>query len=1187
MDYPKTLTPSDWDKKKGLIAKTHPTGIGDALKALEKLHKAVEWTRYVPDGWVRTSADAQAFDAVLAERVKEVAAKVLPLAAQADGVDTLARKWAVKLGKEKLIPKSATRAAQGVAAAASGYADTIRKFSQQMQLLARTARAKLPQAPSDKEGGDDGEAGDKLFDPQVLATALQRLVRDPKLGAEFGFTPQAKDQPPVLLVSFKIAGKKLLDRIKSEKNAGTGAYGTARVADKVLFLTVEKTASGIVKGARAAAAAAGVKFKSVQLVDPKGVKLESDDEEDEGAQRESEDEGKDELRQLKAALEKLSPRLDAAVKNAGAGQRAALLQSVRQVQDAVKREDIAQARRLLADLVKLVDAPPVPDAGPAKPAEPTAEDKARAAYAELKKSLADQIKAALLLSFHAARVKGLFEQAEAQAKTAGQEKAALQSLAALQQALQAIADQRAAYEKAAPTVLAAMDGAIKSASPKNQERLTRARQAVQVLQQAGDFEKAQAVLVESGKLIVAIRKESTVPDSLSDEAAEGAGAFMQDMNQEADWNRLAARLAAVAKAIDALDKEGAPEVPSLRYELKFVREEAARRHFQDAQEKFAALETRALDLDKAYKNPDRKRWAQMDGDFLSVQSKLDSADMQLGALGLGKAALGLLSTDLDEIRALAEQNRHADACLKLATLKPKADQLENQISALGGHLVLMNKLAPQLAPARAILAGGEPKAAVNVFKAAHDAVKAAEKLDQADRLAGLRTALLRAAEKLVADYAASKPKADSPTSQQLAYRQYLNATQAPQAKLIKRATLYTAALRKMREDYDRLMQQAEQKATVALWTEALDLATQAVAKGQELLRVQREADRAARSFHTRYAKHARAIAGLKRSLKGALSAEQQAFVDAEAALRAEESKPSADYTACQKLLSTRLEPALKKLVDASRQATHAEVEAVGNPTDAGKLIDKKQDWELEILEPSDQTALLRKLRRDWKKLGVTAKQREQQRKVYLATKMDEDFLEHEAERREELVKAFKGDKEMKKAAKDWKGTDWNKRKALLQRVANQQCKAFGFDPVPTIRLVDLGGSKLAVTNGYFDPTTKTIVINTNPASSANDFKKAVDLILHENSHHYQDQLCTGMIDPDKRDARLETQVDLFKANDEGGGYVTGGEHFETYQKQPLEDHAHFAGPEGAAGIMAALGEEEDPDLDLSDVLKLG
>lgn len=1259
MDYPKTLTPSDWDKKKGLIAKTHPTGIGDALKALEKMHKAVDWDRYQPAAWAKTAPNMQAFDLLLAERLREVQAKVLPLAGQAEGVETLAKKWAGKFAKEKLIPKSTTQAAEGVESAAGDYAGAIKKYAQQLQTAAKSERDKLPAMSDEGE-----EAENKLFDPKVLASALQRLKRDIKLSAEFGFTPQTKDQPPVLLISFRINAKLLLNKIKTEKkiSGSVGAYGEARCdKDGNLLLIADKTASGIVKGARAATKTAGVKFKSILLVDGKGTQLESDDEpqddEQDTPQTETGKDEKSQLLELKSALEKLTGKLDGILKTAGTQRRSALLEAVKQIQEAVKKPDVVLAKRLLGELAKLIEAKdetPEVKPTPSKPQDPAS------AYVTLRKQISGDIKAALLLTAHSQRIKSLFEQAEGQLKT-DQAAQALRTLTTLQEALETIARQKSDCEKVAVTVLQAVDEALKTVSTKNQERLKRARQAAQVLMQAGDYEKAQAALVEAGKLVVAIRKESTPSGGVGDDEGEEAGTFMQDMNDEADWNRqsglladvraklgdlqtwadpehaalakalqavdsaastrkfeqagellaalapkvrklhgehplrgqwlgLKQRIDAAAKKLDDLQKDGAPEVPALRYEFKYVGEEASRAQYQKAIDRFNRLEPRINTLVSAYADPERKRWAKMDVDYLSVKSKIERGQRNLKRLNLDTTPADDLATDLDDIEQLVDADDYGRACKQLATLKPKVDKLESRAAALAEHRLAMGNLEIQLDPARCVARGGQPTAAVKAWRDAENALNAALTLDKADKLAALREALVRAGSALVQAYESGSPSPGDATTQELAYRKFVHSVQTPQWQLIRPLVLYTTPQRTLRTEYGQLANEAARHEQAGEWTEALDKARTMHTKGQELLRAHRQTDKAAKSFQARYAKSQKTINGLIGWLRTlpVLSKEQQAFMDAGREIENEQRKPNADYKLCQKLLSTKLEPALKTLADARRQSLHAEVQNATTPVAAGNLIDSKEPWELELLEPSDQTALLRKLRESWSRNNPPSNdQRAKQRKVYLATKMDDSFLEHEGERRQQLVNAFKGDREMKQVGGNWKDTDWEKRRALLQRVANEQCKAFGFAPPPVIKLVDLGGSKMGVTNGYFDPNTKAIVINVNPASSANDFERAVDLIVHENSHYYQDQLCTGMIDPGKRDKRLDTQVDLFKANDDGEGYVTGAEDFETYQHQPLEEHAHFAGPQTASGILALLNEQEDPPIDLSSITKLG
>jgi hypothetical protein len=117
--YPNELTQAHWDKKKPLLAKKKPTGIGDALKTLKKAHDAIRWDNFTANGAI------VAVDEALERLPKEFAKDVKPIADMAKDVEKLAKKWAADFTKDKLIPKSGAAAATAVADAAKKYASDL------------------------------------------------------------------------------------------------------------------------------------------------------------------------------------------------------------------------------------------------------------------------------------------------------------------------------------------------------------------------------------------------------------------------------------------------------------------------------------------------------------------------------------------------------------------------------------------------------------------------------------------------------------------------------------------------------------------------------------------------------------------------------------------------------------------------------------------------------------------------------------------------------------------------------------------------------------------------------------------------------------------------------------------------------------------------------------------------------
>ncbi len=122
VEYPAELTQAWWDKKKPVLAKTKKTGIGEKLKDLKKAHDGISWDNLMPYG---STLD---IDKKLEDWPKTFAKDIKPLADKAKEIQKLAKKWSADFSKEKLIPKSASAAADSVAEAAKTYADDILDF---------------------------------------------------------------------------------------------------------------------------------------------------------------------------------------------------------------------------------------------------------------------------------------------------------------------------------------------------------------------------------------------------------------------------------------------------------------------------------------------------------------------------------------------------------------------------------------------------------------------------------------------------------------------------------------------------------------------------------------------------------------------------------------------------------------------------------------------------------------------------------------------------------------------------------------------------------------------------------------------------------------------------------------------------------------------------------------------------
>lgn len=658
------------------------------------------------------------------------------------------------------------------------------------------------------------------------------------------------------------------------------------------------------------------------------------------------------------------------------------------------------------------------------------------------------------------------------------------------------------------------------------------------------------------------------------------------------WLGLKSDIDGTEKTIGLLEAEGATEPPKLRYELKFVREHGARGNYAKAISEFASLRREVDSLHMAYTtDPDRKKWAAMDTDYLSVMGKAES----LGELAQEKYLPGTLISEIDgELREIGQAEAagsFGNACRRLSALKPRVDYLYIQLTCVVRHEQEMSKHAQRIEAAQAVPDSPAVANAKSEFNTANLAVDGVSDPADVPLLDGLRKTLLEKADAVLNAYSSSNPDQTTEEWAKVEYARYWATGVLPAVNRALNVKPVTKAIGELQKQLAIEVEQSEISADGNKWQTALMEARTAAVRAGEILSADKNVGRAAKSLHARYGKIEACLRGMKSKVEGLTpprTVDQDAFLKALGEFDTEHGAPAPDYAKCMQVLVTKLEPALKKVLDSHVETLKQSVAAADTGTKASDFIEQTSDWELRALPAEQQIKLLNKSRETWatptQDKKVMERRRELQRKVYQNMDMDEQFLEHEAERRKEVIDSVKNDKDFRNARRTW--TDptmtWEARRQVLQKLADQQCKAFGFGPPPKIKLADLGGNESGATNGYFDPNTQCIVLNTNRYSSANDFQKALDLIVHENSHYYQDQLCAGLVDPETIDPRIKTQVELFKANHVRGGYVPPSEEYNVYQVQPLEMHAHFAGPETASGILAYL-ESEDTTIDLSQI----
>jgi hypothetical protein len=241
-------------------------------------------------------------------------------------------------------------------------------------------------------------------------------------------------------------------------------------------------------------------------------------------------------------------------------------------------------------------------------------------------------------------------------------------------------------------------------------------------------------------------------------------------------------------------------------------------------------------------------------------------------------------------------------------------------------------------------------------------------------------------------------------------------------------------------------------------------------------------------------------------------------------------------------------------------------------SDAADKIDKTSDADLQKLAAKDQAQMLKDLQSGGKPSGAA---RAAQLKLLRTMKLDPDFKAAEDKRGDAIATKLKGDKDLAAARKDWGKLSGDEKVKALKKVVAAQSGEYGMPP-PEIETVDqppyqAADGSMHVTNGFFDPADGKLHLNLNAASKMSNFALAIDLVLHENGHKYQNKLVadlnSGKLKPGDKDY---TEATIFAANDGASGYIPPTEDYATYVKQPQENHSRTIGAETSKKIMDAL-----------------
>ncbi len=624
------------------------------------------------------------------------------------------------------------------------------------------------------------------------------------------------------------------------------------------------------------------------------------------------------------------------------------------------------------------------------------------------------------------------------------------------------------------------------------------------------------------------------------------------------------RLQAVKEKIDAIQSMGGTEVPSLRYELKLAND----KDLKKAAVSVSNLENKVAALHNSYTtNPDRKRWAAMYEDNLSIKEKVVEITNTRGELiknGIAddKLMMRLNNTFYDIQDAVKDREDYQFACDTLAKLKPEVNALYDKMASSNRHNLAMKTGDGIISAAKraATLPPVDGQEAV-AFK---EALSRLNNPSSVTSLDDARTTLFEKAEALL-----NLQKNKDWLIEFLRYLPKVTAAR-DQANSVQEVT---DGIAKLKIEMENWYKQMDQAGMAAGFDKALGNAQQVVATATKIVEANTQATAESKALYARYQKIEAQIKGVQASIGKSPDKAQLDFLQALDNFLKEWQKDAPDIQTCATTLLPALEAKLTEALKTHVDKLTDEVKKMSTPDGAKGFITGKEEWEIQSLPPAEQIELLKLFRQD----PNNNKLPDLNAKVLKNMRLDEKFLEFERKKREELyTKLFEKipkDK-LKKARAEWGTISWDEKKEVLQSLANAQCEAFGFNPFPVIKLVDLGGDEQHRKNGELRNDTKEIIVNINPCSSANDFEQALDLIAHENSHYYQYQLVDGLIDP--VDPAIQAQVELFRMNiiPWPTNYVTIGQN-NAFQKaahlaQPIEAHAHLAGPEIAKEIVARL-----------------
>jgi phosphoglycolate phosphatase-like HAD superfamily hydrolase len=366
-DYPTELTQPHWDKKKGLLAKTKATGIGEQLKALLKLHQGLDGSAYSQEG-LTTLSELETREKALQS---DVSKKLKPVLAQLKEVEKLAKLWAKNFTEDKLIPKSAAQAATQVAKAAASHTEALNQAVTDAELALSKLRTSLENLDtgSDDEEEDKNEVAAQRRTKQFMKLLMAQKDAVPALGVTIAMA--GKDLRLLMAKRSSPTHRNLLKTWMGDASGIKYHTGTCLWEASRHTFVLDPVPAGIVKKLQAALLdVTGVRYKiRVRGADPSTAE-EADDQEERPPTTVTKEESPPSVTppsetaqkvvtKIQQSLKALGPKITELVKGGDPN-----APQVRQMVVALSKlgpdDDLQAAATLLKKLEQMVTAPPTP-----------------------------------------------------------------------------------------------------------------------------------------------------------------------------------------------------------------------------------------------------------------------------------------------------------------------------------------------------------------------------------------------------------------------------------------------------------------------------------------------------------------------------------------------------------------------------------------------------------------------------------------------------------------------------------------------------------------------------------------------------------------------------------------------------------------------------------------------------------